>query len=266
MKDGENTEKIKIEPTGSYFDIDSNGYLINPTSLEKVQPEWKPVVDEIINVYKKQFGEKLASVYIRGSVAKGQAVKNVSDIDTFSYLNLPNDYEPGDSKWAKIAEFELVNKYPFVRGIEFYESPIGTAVDDTVMLNQSVCVFGSPVDVPKIKIVDCIRHLNKLDIRMSTFDRKMSQISDDDFEEIKNACVWFTKEALRTGFELTIPKTGRYTRDLYLCYKDVSEYYPEQEPLMYEVLDLALNPTTKKDKIVEIKNKFLEFIKKEYKN
>jgi len=43
---------IEIQETGSYFKIDEDGYLINPASIEKIQEEWKPLVDEVVESYK----------------------------------------------------------------------------------------------------------------------------------------------------------------------------------------------------------------------
>jgi hypothetical protein len=47
---------------------------------------------------------------------------------------------------------------------------------------------------------------------------------------------------------------------LYLCYKDFSEYYPEKQELMLEVLQYALNPTSDKNKIIEIRNAFVPWL------
>jgi uncharacterized protein len=57
---------------------------------------------------------------------------------------------------------------------------------------------------------------------------------------------------LRSGFELTMNRSKRYTRDLYRCYETFAEYYPEKEPEMREVLCLALNPITNKEKLYEL--------------
>ena len=82
---------IEIKPTGSYFGIDKEGYLINPASEDKLQEQWKPAIDDLVEAYKENHGEHLESIYVRGSVAKGKAIDYVSDIDVFAYVNLPKD-------------------------------------------------------------------------------------------------------------------------------------------------------------------------------
>jgi len=64
------------------------------------------------------------------------------------------------------------------------------------------------------------------------------------------------KGLLRVGFELTMERSQKYTRDLYRCYETFAEYYPEKEPEMREVLDLALNPTADKEKMKQIMENF----------
>ena len=66
MPEGLNTNKeVKIKPVGSYFEVDKDGYLVNPASIDNIPKEWKPAVDDVIQIYRKQFGNKLKNVYIR---------------------------------------------------------------------------------------------------------------------------------------------------------------------------------------------------------
>ena len=36
-KESKKIENVEIEPRGSYFEVDEEGYLINPASEEKIQ-------------------------------------------------------------------------------------------------------------------------------------------------------------------------------------------------------------------------------------
>lgn len=249
----QNETNIEIQPLGSYFEIDSEGYVVNPTSLEKIQEEWKPVVAEAVAAFKARFGEKLKNVYIRGSVAKGQAIQNISDLDSFSYIDLP--LKDIDLTWEKEAGNEIKNKYPFVEGVELMSRPLGIGPMNRILLNQSVCVYGEPIEVPKLRPgKEMMMHIFNLEKRTVLLDEKLKKADSE--EKIKSACVWFAKDILRTGFELTMDRSGKYTRDLYLCYKTFVEYYPEQEPQMREILNYALNPTSDKEKIERLRNEF----------
>ena len=241
--------KIEIEPGGSYFEIDENGFVVNPASVEKIQSEWKPVIDDVVGVYKKIYGENLKNVYIRGSVAKGEAVKEISDIDTFAYANLPK--EDIEKVSTKELRDELEAKHEFADGIEMGTYPLSKILDDKIMLNQSVCVYGEAIDVPKMKVgKEMATHSPTFYNRFKWFGKFLE--TEESEEENKKGCVWLMKGLLRVGFELTMERSGKYTRDLYRCYETFVEYYPEKEVEMRKVLDFALNPTADKDKMKEI--------------
>jgi hypothetical protein len=244
-----NSQGIKIKNIGSYFDVDKYGYIINPTSQEKIQPQWRPVIDAVSETYQKVFGSKLKNVYIRGSVAKGQAVDHISDIDSFAYVDMEKDEINYD--WVHEAEKTILEKNPFVEGIEFSVSPISSSQKNHIMLNQSLCVYGEPIDVPRLKVDKNLAiHAPSFHKRLARFERFCEQ--EKTLEQIKSHCVWQMKGLLRVGAEITFERSKKYTRDLYKCYEVFSEYYPEKEKDMRKSLVLALNPTDDKNKIKEI--------------
>ncbi|OAN15832.1 nucleotidyltransferase domain-containing protein [Exiguobacterium undae] len=60
---------------------DEAGYIINQTSRIHIQVMFRPVIEEVIDLLKKQFGEVLHSVYVYGSIGRGTAVAGKSDLD-----------------------------------------------------------------------------------------------------------------------------------------------------------------------------------------
>ncbi|MEZ4103650.1 MAG: hypothetical protein R3B55_03850 [Candidatus Paceibacterota bacterium] len=62
-------------------------------------------MDDVVEVYKKHFGDKLINVYVRGSVVKGQAVEGVSDLNSFAYVDLKDDEI--ESGWQAESRKEL---------------------------------------------------------------------------------------------------------------------------------------------------------------
>lgn len=252
--------KIEIRPTGSYFEVDDDGFLKNPASLDKIQQKWRHLIDDVVEVYKNKFGENLHSVYVRGSVAKGEAVDGVSDADTFAYVTVPKDQiEKG---WQKEDSAVLKHKYPFAEDIEISVMPLPET--GSSMILQSVCVYGEGLEVPPKKPgKEMLNHLYYFEERHMNTRKWFDAISPDEKEQIQGKCTWLMKDILRAGFELTMERSGRYTRDLYLCYKDFSEYYPEKESLMREILDLALNPIADKQKILEIQERIVPWMVEE---
>lgn len=243
--------KIDIKPLGSYFKLDEEGYLINPASLEKIQNKWKPLVKDIVDIYREKYEENLKQVYVRGSVAKGEAVEGVSDIDTFAYVDFPLEYL-NENKIDQEMIKALEKKYNFVEDVEIQVYPLSNIPNNHIILNQSVCVYGDSIKIPKQKPgKEMSIHASGFHNRFVWFDKFLLEKDEAD-EEIKKDCVWLMKGLLRTGFEITMEREKKYTRDLYLCYETFSKYYPEKEPEMKEVLKLALNPTADKLKIKKV--------------
>ena len=242
---------VEIKPIGSYFDIDSEGYVVNPASKEKLQEKWKPAIDDAIEVYKKQYGDTLRNVYVRGSVAKGQAIDGISDVDTFAYVDLEKSEINNNFKEAKE---HILQKYPFVEGVELEAQPLAHSKEDTILLTQSLCIYGEPLEVPKLKPgKEMALHAPRIVQRQEWMKAVLKSIEEDTSEEqVKEGCKWRMKILLRVGAELTMERSGKYTRDLYPCYQLFSEYYPKKEPEMREVLYLVLNPTSDKEKIKAI--------------
>lgn len=243
---------IEIQPTGSYFEVDVDGFLINPASLEKIQPEWRPVINDVIELYKKQYGDRLKNVYIRGSVAKGEAILGVSDLDSFAYVDLSVE-ELKNNQTTREGRKQLEEKYPFIPEIEQSVSLISEIDKDMIFLNQSVCVYGESVVVKKLKIGKDLLNTSEFFAARTAWLENFLE-NETDLEEIKKSCSWYMKTVLRTGLGLVLERSQKYTRDLYLCYESFSHYYPEKETEMREVLYLALNPIDEKEKIQKIMN------------
>ena len=251
---------IGIQPIGSYFDIDDEGYVINPASVDKIQSEWKPLVDAIVLAYKDHYGNKLSCVYLRGSVARGNAIPGISDIDAFAYVDMPKDAISDD--WTDKVVKMLKKKYPFTEGVEMDVVTRHGAEKRVLILNQSVCVYGVSVEVPRVKPGrEMMIHLPKAEQTMDAFLDFLRK--EKSVNRIKSKCVWVMKNIVRSGFELTMSRSHRYTRDLYKCYETFVEYYPEHAHTMRKVLEYALNPTDDRHELERIVRVIMPFLVEE---
>jgi len=263
MEQPKQEKHIEIQPLGSFFEIDNEGFLVNPASFEKIQEKWKPVIESYIETCKNIYGNDLVSVYLRGSVAKGQAIEGVSDLDGFVVLR--SDYGEISDKDFFFHRDKIQKSFPFINGFDFSEYSKSAIESEGLLLSQSLYVFGNEVDVPQTKLSKDIawhapnfekRH-NKL---LSFLEEKNPSQS-----RVKSLTEWLGKGILRTGLEILIERSGKYSRDLYPCYQLFSEYYPDKEPQMRAVLDLVLNSNTTQEKVREVLLPMSEFILQESK-
>ncbi len=243
----------EIKSIGSFLETDNDGFIVNTTSSEKIQAAWIPAVEMVKEAYQKHIGEYLHSVYIRGSVAKGQAMDNISDIDTFAAVTVP--YDDIDMSWSKDFVEEVKKRFPFVTGVELGIVPLDEIQEskgDRIMIKtQSICVYGSSLadTLPPLRPgVDTAQHFEGIGREI---DRTKQWLQGDHAdEEIERKCTWIMKRIIRSGFELVMERSQKYTRDLYPCYEEFSKYYPEKKEEMYRVLQLAVSPTFDKEIIL----------------
>lgn len=252
---------IQIKPMGSFFEVDSEGFLVNPASMEKIQEAWRPVLDEYIKSCQKMYGKDLVSVYVRGSVAKGEAIEGISDFDAFVVLK---DKHSNVFEETELEErIRLQSMFPFVNGFEFGVFSESGIQEEGVLLNQSLHLFGEELQAPKIKLSkDLVLHAQDFESRHNKLVSFLDEKNPSQ-ERIRDRVEWFGKGVLRTGLEILIGQSGKYSRDLYPCYEVFAQYYPEKEPQMRAVLDLVLNPNTTLEKAQEVLLPMSEFVLQE---
>lgn len=244
---------MDIRNIGSVLHTDENGYIVKVASVGRIQPKWRPAVDMIIEACKSNLGNKLHSVYVRGSAARGEAIDGVSDIDTIVLIAASEDEV--DKDWCGIARRECKRSFPFVRGVEIKITPVeGIDQKDQFMLKtQAACVYGQDITerLPRMKPGrEAVKHAFMLHKKI---DQAIELLQNtDNTRYIREVCTWIMKRIVRSGCELVMERSGKYTRDLYPCYELFSQYYPEKSESMYRALELAVNPTEDVNEIMEV--------------
>ncbi|GIP63167.1 hypothetical protein J32TS6_17220 [Virgibacillus pantothenticus] len=107
----------KVKNIGRFCTTDHEGYLLNESSLTKVQPAFLKIIEKVTAYYKFNLGENLHSVYIRGSVPRGLAIYGVSYLDTIAITT--KDTDELNLQWVNRTGQELTKEFHCVSGIEF---------------------------------------------------------------------------------------------------------------------------------------------------
>src|SRR5215207_10338035 len=66
--------------------LDPEGYIRPEADLANVQPEYQGLPDATAGLLAEEFGSRLHSAYLYGSVVRGNAVPGRSDIDVIAVL------------------------------------------------------------------------------------------------------------------------------------------------------------------------------------
>lgn len=248
----------KIKSVGGYLEVDRDGFIVKRASPGLFQGKWKPVIQKVTEAYNNHFNENLLSVYIRGSVAKGEAIDHLSDVDSFAIVHSPEIKI--NTEWGERFSEETVKAYPFVKGVEILARTLQQAKDlnrgvHIMLKTQSVCVFGVDVSsqiLPLKPGKESSQHFRFLQSELQKSIYFFEQRWGEGLNEYLMQCAWIMKRVLRTGFELVMEKEQRYTRDLYPCFESFSKYYPEIKDLMYRTLELSINPSSDSEIVLPI--------------
>jgi predicted nucleotidyltransferase len=235
-----------VQPHGRLYRIDDDGYICNDASLDLLPDGLRPLVDATIEVYRDHLGDDLHGVYLRGSAVRGTFVWGVSDLDTWAVSRRPID----TGRRVVVAPYRddqarLQAAFPEVRGIELCHTHLARLeADDArfarmLFATEAVVVWGEDVR-PQLGRFrpgpDTLGHA--LHVAEAVQD-----ILDMDGEDTAHHCVWVAKALVRAGLEVHAHEHGQYSRDLWPCFALFAAFHPDQAPLMFEALQLAIRPT-----------------------
>ena len=97
--------------------LDANGFIVNPCQVEKIAPAYRKLLDALLNQLQTQLGDNLHSVYLYGSVARGEARQYHSDLD----LSLIFHHPLTDSELHMLEDIQhnTLQCFDFVTKIDF---------------------------------------------------------------------------------------------------------------------------------------------------
>ena len=69
---------IEIKRHGSFLETDREEFVVPVDQSKEIQPKWRLIVNDVIEFHNRHL-DGVINIYVRGSVAKGIAVEEVSD-------------------------------------------------------------------------------------------------------------------------------------------------------------------------------------------
>ena len=242
-----------IEPRriGRFLATDSLGYVQPDVAIDLIGSVWSPLVDFVVGALMKRNGVR--AVYLRGSIPRGLAIENFSDAD-FIYFS-DTDFERADS----IVEETAKANFPIVSELKLFR--LDRAIFDKIhhpqrrpyfhmlIKTQSLLLAGDDIakHIEPFKIgPEMVSHVFALENEFAKSQQWLLNLPASIPNEQKNSIEpsvrrWISKRIVRSGFEVTMNRTDRFTRDLYLCYEQFLMFYPEHAKQMYQVLVNCLN-------------------------
>ncbi len=236
--------EVQIRPIGSFLPVDAAGWLTNDCRADNVPAALRLA---LVDCFGRIFGDALTSVYVRGSVARGTAVPGVSDLDAFAVVAdgtdatcphlSPQALAPLRAAAPWLTDFEL--------GACRREEVVRTYFSSWAFLvkTQSACIHGEDLGTalqPYRVGPHLMAEAMYLPMRMDVYAQRVA--GDADPGQAAATCQWMMKAIVRAAFDLTLDRSGRYTRDLYPCWTTFSQLYPEHASHAERALRWAIAP------------------------
>jgi hypothetical protein len=241
---------VRICPIGRFWPIDADGFIQNDAAPEKILPPYSGLVAEVRDAYLEHLGQRVHSIYVRGTMARGIAVEGVSDLDSFALVSCAQ--ESPDLSWVGEVAERLRSRHPCVTGIELGcvdRDEIGSTVRfselDLLMVTQTACVWGEDVTpyLPRYKPGILVANSDISQIGLDIKEALVGLEVDPSPQNGRYWCRRIAKNIIRAGFSFTILRKRLYTRDLYPCYRVFANQYPKQESGMRRAVEYALDPS-----------------------
>ena len=225
-----------------YINVDSEGFLVNPTSIDNISEDWMQIIGEVISVSKKIYGDNLHSLYVRGSVPRGTST-DYSDLNVLCVakdkdkIRLVEEVDKEEIDW-------LITKNKVNYNV-IYLNEIDSNTEYSLKIH-CLCIFGE----------DLIPNIRKFSLKdMINVGKTLDDIDDEFYEyasygltgiptdnDKKDLCVWISKNILRSAYKIVMLREKKYTTNLQLCYSGYYKYYPDSSELLTDFLEYISNP------------------------
>lgn len=247
-----------VRPVGSVLATDADGFLVNESSRERIRPPWDALVEEAQQAAAQGIGPRLHGLYVRGSVARGEAVEGVSDLDLVAVVE--GDAGEIDTSWLEPFERDALSRHPFCTGVELLVVGRDEVLRDEgrsafgfALSTGGLCIAGEDL-IPRLPRFrpgepETAVHAPRLGADIERFLQEAPQEAP---EERKASCAWICKRLVRAGFELVMEAEGTYTRDLWPCYEAFRRHHPEWSGEMRRALEIAVDPIDAVEEVAEL--------------
>ncbi len=252
--------------------VDDKGFILEEAKKENIKSPFSELVSEVIKEVLKEFPNKIHSIYVYGSVARGKARMYSSDLDVTVVMTVkPNKIHK--KKYDKISK-KLEKKYPFVRDVGFDLGSLKEATDKknyydwgVWLRHECACVYGPDLgkEFPKYKPSKKVARGLNGDVGEWISKYKKIIKNSNKKSEIKEACKMVTRKMIRSGFSMVCEKEKAWVGKLDICYKIFLKYYPEKKKEIKEVFELAKQPISDKKIIIPILDNLGSWLVKEFK-
>lgn len=251
--------------------LNPDGTIAREGSQDRIPTAFTPVVQTLRTRLEENFGPRMHSAYLYGSIPRGTAIPQTSDLDALVVLHTT----PGedDHARARTLQEEIDTAFDQVNGggILLDSVPNLTSeleIHDAGFFLACLCTPLSGPDLarqlPDYRPTTLLARETNGDLHL-TLPRWRTRIAqattDTDHQTLSRGV---SRRLVRTGFTLVMPAWGGWTSDLDLAADIFGHYYPERHDQMRTAAHTAQHPTADPDHLNELVEDLAPWLAKEY--
>jgi len=230
-----------IQPIGRFYQTDQDRNLINECHVNNIPPFFRLDVDRVQKLCQQIIPENyFHSLYLRGSVPRGLASSNFSDIDVFAILDCDRDICFQYESQVRVGCLSIKRKVDFsvytlaeVKLLPEWELAF-------VIKVNSLCLSGLNL----IPLLPTYQPTKTVVAGYASVAERIERTKNAILQQPESAgqfCKWVAKYIVRTGLAICIERDSRYSPDLWPCYCVFSDWFPSHSHDMRSVLKLAID-------------------------
>ena len=195
--------------------LDPEGYIRPEADLANVQPEYQGLPDAAAGLLAGEFGSHLHSVYLYGSVARGNAVPGRSDVDLVAVLLAAPTGE--DRQRADRVERTLLERFPvlFSAGVglthlQEVRSPAQRYGLQVFLRELAVCISGQDLrpGLPRTKPSAAVAAGFHDDTHAVFAQARETLDASTDPEVIRGVCRMTSRRMVQVAFAVVMAREG----------------------------------------------------------
>lgn len=218
--------------------LDRNGFIVSDVSLDKINYVYLPCIEESVEKLKRLFPHELHSVYLYGSVARGEAIPNKSDLDLLALFNplLTPDAAAELKSLAKDMSHtycSLVRDVGIAVGDYNYALNPANYYEQAFLRELCVCLYGEDLrdrfGPYKLTSEIAISFNGDIGEVLNQTIPRLEAASDLDFKTITQA---FARKLIRTYYSMVMARSQIWSTRLHDQCQVFARYFPEKQPMI----------------------------------
>jgi hypothetical protein len=195
--------------------LDPEGYILPEADLANVQPAYEGLPRAAAVLLLGEFGSRLHSGYLYGSIVRGNAVPGRSDADLVAMLRAPATDQ--DRQRARRVEQALLERFPVLAGagvglgdVGELRSPAERYAGQVFLRELCVCICGTDLrpDLPRTRPSAAVAVGFHHDTPQVLARARRVLASSTDAEAVQRACRSAARRMVQAAFAVVMARDG----------------------------------------------------------